>query len=199
MAAGMRVGVDEAGRGSLAGDVVVAAVGGLPHGAAWVAELRDSKRLGEKKRRRLAGHIQQEAAFVRIARRDAAFIDRHNILQSTMDAVREVVHAAPGEARDIVVDGDCLPADVPDHVRCLPKADDTVPEVMAASIVAKTTRDAAMVALHAQHPEYGFASHKGYGTLGHRRAMGAHGTLTGVHRETFRWSLPEPPAIFAKT
>ena len=158
----MRCGVDEAGRGPLAGPVFAAAVSlGAAHG---IKGLADSKTLSAAQREALAVQIRQSAVAWAVASASVEEIDALNILQATLLAMRRPQIAYPARA---VVRGDAL-----------------IAEISAASILAKTSRDAVMVALHARYPVYGFDRHKGYGTAAHLDALREHGAC-GVHRRSF--------------
>lgn len=161
-------GVDEAGRGPLAGAVYAAAVmldPGRP-----IAGLDDSKRLTARQRDRLAAAIHDQAAACAIATASVAEIDALNILQATLLAMRRAVEALPLAPSAVWVDGlHCPPLALP--MRALVEGDRLVPAISAASILAKTARDAAMLELEARYPGYGFARHKGYGTPQHLRAL----------------------------
>jgi len=188
------VGVDEAGRGPLAGPVVAAAVILDPERP--VTGLADSKALGAPERERLALLLQERALCWCVAIASPAEIDAINILQATMLAMRRAVlgllgsvsGATPfGEVR-VEVDGNRLPsfdgvAGVAEAVAIV-KGDATQPAISAASILAKTARDRVMEQLDTRHPEYGFAIHKGYPTPAHLAALKAHGP-SSVHRQSF--------------
>jgi len=188
------VGVDEAGRGPLAGPVVAAAVILDPERP--VTGLADSKALGAPERERLALLLQERALCWCVAIASPAEIDAINILQATMLAMRRAVlgllgsvsGATPfGEVR-VEVDGNRLPsfdgvAGVAEAVAIV-KGDATQPAISAASILAKTARDRVMEQLDTRHPEYGFAIHKGYPTPAHLAALKAHGP-SSVHRRSF--------------
>ena len=198
---GMLAGIDEAGRGALAGPLLVACVGGLPTGAEWIDELRDSKRLSPAKRERLFTHIQRDCDWVDTERVEAEEVDRVNILQATlggMAALLDRVRDAKDVAR-VVVDGDVLPETATGDTRivALVKADDAVREAMAASIVAKVTRDRIM-ALHGDQ-RFSFARHKGYGTKAHYAELREHGPTT-FHRKSFNLrSSGKLPFIISET
>lgn len=174
-------GVDEAGRGPLAGPVVAAAVildPGQP-----IAGLADSKQLSERVRDELASSIRARARAWAVASASVDEIDALNILQATLLAMRRAVTALEVEAELVLVDGvQCPVLDFP--VRAVVRGDACIAEISAASILAKVTRDAEMVALHRLHPEYGFDQHKGYPTPAHLAALRAHG-VSLVHRRSF--------------
>ena len=174
-------GVDEAGRGPLAGPVTAAAVI-LPPGLC-IEGLDDSKKLSEARREALYEVITREALAIGVSCVGAERIDEINILQATMQAMAEAVAALAIRPDFILVDGNRLPlwehdaeAVVGGDAKCLC--------VAAASIVAKVTRDKLMAVYDAAHPGYGFARHKGYGTEAHIAAIGALG-LIGIHRRSF--------------
>ena len=182
------IGVDEAGRGPLAGAVVAAAV--ILPGRFQIEGLTDSKKLSEKKRNALYQQITEHCHWS-VGEASSIEIDELNILQATMLAMRRAIinlekdYLAHYESTSykVLVDGNCCP-DVPN---CKPiiKGDLTVPVISAASIIAKVSRDRQMQDFDTRYPEYGFAKHKGYGTKEHLLALSRYGALKGVHRYSF--------------
>lgn len=174
-------GVDEAGRGPLAGDVVAAAV--ILDPASPVPGLRDSKKLTATRREALAELIRERALAWAVARASVAEIDRLNILHASMLAMHRAVQALQPQPGYVLVDGNRLPrwsyAAEP-----VVGGDDRVPAIAAASILAKVQRDRELVELDARYPGYGFAAHKGYPTRAHLAALRALG-VTPVHRRSF--------------
>jgi ribonuclease HII len=174
-------GVDEAGRGPLAGPVVAAAV--ILDPCHPIAGLADSKQLSARARDQLASSIRGRARAWAVASASVDEIDALNILQATLLAMRRAVTALDVEAELVLVDGVQCPAlDLP--ARAVVRGDASVAEISAASILAKVTRDAEMLALHHLHPQYGFDRHKGYPTPAHLAALRAHGASL-VHRRSF--------------
>ena len=185
-------GVDEAGRGPLAGPVFAAAV--ILHPQRPIDGLRDSKKLSAERRDELAPLIKQHALSWAIAECSHEEIDNINILQATMLAMRRAVEALSTVPTVALIDGNRSPVMM---IRCCPiiEGDDKVHAISAASILAKTARDAALVSRHALYPEYGFDQHKGYGTAMHLERLREHGACP-VHRRSFapvRAVLPVAP------
>lgn len=176
-------GIDEAGRGPLAGPVVVAAVVFAP-GRTPVNGLDDSKTLSERKRELLYPRIVERALAYRIVFIEADEIDRRNIFQATMHGMREALRAVAHVADAARIDGNHLPRDLPCPAEAWIGGDARCRAIMAASILAKVARDARMRELHAAHPEYGFDRHKGYASLQHLNALRAHGPCP-QHRRSF--------------
>lgn len=174
-------GVDEAGRGPLAGPVVAAAV--ILDPSRPIAGLDDSKQLSEKKREALAPVIRECALAFAVARADVHEIDDINILQATLLAMRRAVAALLPAAQAVVVDGNRL-TDFGLPAEAVVGGDARVPAISAASILAKVARDQEMIALDAEFPGYGFARHKGYGTAVHMAALERLGP-TPHHRRSF--------------
>jgi ribonuclease HII len=183
---GFVAGIDEAGRGPLAGPVVAAAVI-LPRGRG-PRGIADSKTLTEPERRRLAAAIRRDALCFGIGWADPAEIDALDILQATHLAMRRAVLALAVPPRRLLVDGDRLPAlgglGGPLEAVAIVRGDATERSIGAASILAKTARDAYMEQIDAWYPAYGFARHKGYPTALHRRALERHGPCP-LHRRSF--------------
>lgn len=178
---GLMAGVDEAGRGPLAGPVVAAAV--MLDDAHPILGLADSKILTEKKRERLFDEIRAKALCCCIAEASVEEIDRLNILQATMLAMRRAVEGLRLKPAKVLVDGNCLPVlKIP--AEAIVKGDSKVQAISAASILAKVYRDRQCLAMHESHPEYGFAAHKGYPTAEHIAALREHG-VTAWHRRSF--------------
>lgn len=178
---GLVAGVDEAGRGPLAGPVVAAAVILDDHKP--IKGLADSKKLTALRREKLFDEIRAKALCCSVALATVEEIDRLNILQATMLAMRRAVQGLRLKPGKVLVDGNRLPPlDV--LAEAVVSGDALVPAISAASILAKVTRDRLLCELHQQHPEYGFDRHKGYGTAQHLRALQAHGALA-VHRRSF--------------
>ncbi|MGM0562736.1 MAG: ribonuclease HII [Pseudomonadota bacterium] len=174
-------GVDEAGRGPLAGAVVAAAVvldPGRP-----IAGLNDSKKLSEKRREALYGEICESASAWCIARASVEEIDRLNILHASMLAMKRAVEGLGMLPRRALIDGNRCP-DLTVPVEAIIKGDGRVACIGAASILAKVARDRDMLSLHQQYPEYGFDRHKGYPTPLHREKLALLGP-TPVHRRSF--------------
>lgn len=178
----MIAGVDEAGRGCLAGPVVAGAVI-LP--AEWsVAAINDSKQLSPATRETLFEVIQRDAVSVGIGIIDEQTIDRVNILQATYLAMEQAISRLAPAPDYLLLDAVTLTRlTLPQHG--MPKGDCRSISIAAASILAKVTRDRLMVEFDQQYPQYGFAAHKGYGTTQHRQAIAAHGPCP-IHRKTFR-------------
>jgi len=174
-------GVDEVGRGPLAGDVVAAAV--ILDPARPIAGLRDSKKLSAPRREALALRIKEQALAWAVARASVAEIDQLNILQAALLAMHRAVQALHPQPTYVLVDGNRLPrwdyASEP-----VVKGDDRVPAIAAASILAKVQRDGELLELERLYPGYGFAAHKGYPTAAHLEALRTLG-VTPVHRRTF--------------
>ena len=173
-------GVDEVGRGPLAGDVVAAAViltDSPPEG------VTDSKMLTPERREALAKRIRDEAVSWALGRATVAEIDEQNILQASLLAMRRAVEALPIQPSLVLVDGNRLPK-WPYEARAIVKGDLTEPSIGAASILAKVQRDAEMLALHEHYPAYGFDQHKGYPTKAHLAALESSG-VSPVHRRSF--------------
>jgi len=175
-------GVDEAGRGPLAGPVVVAAV--ILHPKRPIDGLDDSKKLTEKRREALYPQIVERALAWRVEFVDVDEIDRINIYQATMVGMARAVHALAPAAERVLVDGNRLPRGLPCPARAIVGGDALEQSIMAASILAKVARDRAMVALHEQWPDYGFDQHKGYSAPLHLAALLAHGPCVH-HRRSF--------------
>ena len=175
-------GVDEAGRGPLAGPVSAAAV--ILDEACPIEGLADSKKLSEKQRDRLASVIRERALAWAVAYAEVDEIDRLNILQATLLAMKRAVQALQIQPQQILVDGlYCPQTGIPGHA--IVKGDSKVAAISAASILAKTARDELMLHLHEQYPQYGFDGHKGYPTAAHLAALREHGA-SAVHRRSFR-------------
>lgn len=172
-------GVDEAGRGPLAGPVVAAAV--ILDPDREIGDLRDSKMLTAEGRDRLALRIRAEAIAWAVASADVAEIDSLNILQASLLAMRRAVAALALAPTEALVDGDHCP-DFGCPARAIVKGDRDVPSISAASILAKTTRDAMLVELDRLYPAYGFAQHKGYATREHLAALNRHGPCPAHRR-----------------
>ncbi|OIN07750.1 ribonuclease HII [Oceanisphaera psychrotolerans] len=172
-------GVDEVGRGPLVGDVVTAAVILDPDNP--IPGLGDSKKLSEKKREQLAPLIRERALAWAIGRCSPAEIDELNILQATMLAMSRAVAALSVPPGFVFIDGNRCP-ELPMPAQAVVKGDSRVAEISAASILAKVARDQEMIALDAQHPQYGFARHKGYPTKDHLAALAQHGVLPEYRR-----------------
>ena len=175
-------GVDEAGRGPLAGPVCAAAVILDPNQP--IEGLNDSKKLTAKKREALAPLIKARALAWCIAWADVSEIDSLNILQATMLAMTRAVEGLQVKPELILVDGNRTPKNLPAPASAVVKGDAKVAAIAAASILAKTARDAKMVALDAVYPGYGFAKHAGYGTAQHIEVIRTLG-ITPEHRRTF--------------
>jgi ribonuclease HII len=174
-------GVDEAGRGPLAGPVYAAAV--ILNHQHPIAGLADSKKLSEKKRNLLAIEIRQHAAAWAIATASVDEIDEINILRASLLAMRRAVEALAVQPHEVLVDGlYCPETGLPS--RAIIKGDSSVAEISAASILAKTARDAAMLEMHERFPQFGFADHKGYPTAAHIAALKLHG-VSPEHRKSF--------------
>jgi ribonuclease HII len=174
-------GVDEAGRGPLAGPVFAAAVildPGKP-----IPGLRDSKKLTEAKRDELAPLIRAHALAWAVAQASEAEIDKINILQASMLAMRRAVEALSVAPTLALIDGNRCPV-MKIQTIAIVGGDDKEEAISAASILAKTARDAALVALHVRYPEYAFDQHKGYGTALHLERLKLHGP-SPVHRRSF--------------
>lgn len=174
-------GVDEVGRGCLAGPVVAAAVILDPNRP--IKGLRDSKKLSAKKRDELAEEIKEKALAWSVAAMRPEVIDKINILQATLEAMKAAVEKLPIEPDFVQVDGNKLPK-WKWLSEAVVKGDDKVEWISAASIIAKTTRDAYMCKIAELYPQYGFEHHVGYGTAEHIKALKAYGP-TPIHRKTF--------------
>ena len=180
-ASGLVCGVDEAGRGPLCGPVVAAAV--ILDPARPIEGLADSKKLTEAARERLAPLIRERALAWAIAEASVEEIDRLNILHATMLAMQRAVMALGTAPAEVRIDGNRCPI-LPYPARAIVKGDATEPSISAASILAKTARDAAMRELDARWPQYGLAAHKGYPTAAHLTALAQHG-VQAFHRRSF--------------
>jgi len=178
----MLAGVDEVGRGPLAGPVVTAAVILSPDDP-MLGKYRDSKCVSEKKRIKQYHHIRKHAVAYAVAQGTTGDIERLNILHATMFAMRRCVEALPIQPNEVVVDGNRVP-DMAYPVSAVIGGDDLVQEIAAASIVAKVVRDRLMRYLDYKYPEYQFAKHKGYGTKVHMEALREHGPCP-IHRMDF--------------
>ncbi|MCB5247477.1 MAG: ribonuclease HII [Candidatus Cloacimonetes bacterium] len=176
------IGTDEAGRGALAGPVVVAAVA-LDYSAP-IPGINDSKKLTPIHRERLFELITASALAYRIVEIDAAWIDAHNILQATLKGMREAVCAIAARGDLCLIDGNQMPPGLPCPANCLIRGDSLSACVAAASILAKVHRDRLMAGYDPQFPLYGFAKHKGYGTAAHLQAISDHGPCP-IHRRSF--------------
>lgn len=179
---GRRVaGVDEAGRGPLAGPVVVAAV--ILGPACHITGLDDSKRLSPSRREQLFMQIRLGALAWSVVEVGAADIDRLNILQATLWGMQQAVERLAVIPDCILIDGNCAPVLI-GEVRTIVGGDRLEPAISAASILAKVTRDRLMIRLHRQYPQYGFDRHKGYPTVDHLYRLEQHGPCI-EHRKSF--------------
>jgi ribonuclease HII len=179
--AGLGAGVDEAGRGPLAGPVFAAAV--VLDASRPIPGLRDSKRLSAPARERLHDEIVERARGWAVGVAEVEEIDRLNILQATLLAMRRAVFALPEPPALVQVDGTQRPV-LPMAVQTVVRGDASVPAISAASILAKVRRDRLCAELHARHPQYGFDVHKGYPTAAHLDALRRHGPCP-AHRRSF--------------
>ena len=179
---GLVAGVDEAGRGPLAGPVVAAAV--ILDELKPIKGLADSKTLTALRREKLFDEIRAKALCCSIAEASVEEIGQINILQATLLAMRRAVEGLRLKPRLVLVDGNRLPV-LDMRAEAIVKGDLTVPAISAASILAKVHRDRWCIEFDLQYPQYGFARHKGYGTAEHLAALAAHGACP-QHRKTFR-------------
>lgn len=174
-------GVDEAGRGPLAGPVFAAAV--ILDPSKPISGLRDSKKLSESRREALAEQIKANAMAWSIAECSESEIDELNILHASMLAMRRAVESLNVAPTLALIDGNRCPL-MSIRSEAIVKGDDTVPAISAASILAKTARDAVLIALHEKYPHYGFNQHKGYPTELHLECLRKHG-VSPVHRKSY--------------
>jgi ribonuclease HII len=181
--AGLRVaGIDEAGRGPLAGPVFAAAV--ILDPAQPIAGLADSKILSAPRREELAGLVKERALAWGIASASVEEIDTLNILQATMLAMRRACESLPFIPDKALIDGNRLPVGLKCLAEAIIKGDATVAAISAASILAKTARDADCLVLHECYPHYAFDQHKGYGTVLHLARLNSYGPCV-AHRRSF--------------
>ncbi len=178
---GLVCGIDEAGRGPLAGPVVAAAV--ILDLARPIPGLNDSKKLSGKKRDALAALIRERAVTWAVAEATVEEIDRLNILHATLLAMQRAVAGLSIKPERAMVDGNRCPL-LAMPVEAVVKGDGKIASIAAASILAKTVRDAGMLALHAEYPHYGFDRHMGYPTAAHCAALATHGA-SPAHRRSF--------------
>jgi len=182
-------GIDEVGRGCLAGPVLASCVI-LGEGA---SKYNDSKKLTHLKRVKLFSSIRKEALYSNSIYRTADQIDQSNILASTLDCFSDLMTGAtsfvseyyPDAELEFLIDGNRLPKDAPDNASFVVKGDGKINSISAASILAKVTRDRWMDKLSVKHPGYGLEKHKGYGTKQHILALKELGPIPGLHRYTF--------------
>jgi ribonuclease HII len=179
---GLIAGVDEAGRGPLAGPVMAAAV--ILDDLHPIKGLADSKKLTALQRERLFDEIRGKALCFALAQASVQEIDELNILQATLLAMRRAVDGLRLIPKLVLVDGNRLPV-LPMRAEAIVQGDDKVAAISAASILAKVTRDRWCLELDHEHPAYGFAKHKGYGTAEHLAALQANGPCA-LHRKSFR-------------
>jgi len=175
-------GVDEVGRGPLAGAVVAAAV--ILDPASPIEGLNDSKKLTEKKRERLSKEIKEKALSWALGRAEVEEIDELNILHASLLAMKRAVEALPVTPEYALIDGNKCP-DINISCEAVVKGDSRVAAISAASILAKVSRDQEMVELDQQYPGYGLAKHKGYPTAVHMKALKEQG-VSSIHRRSFR-------------
>ncbi|WCE30427.1 ribonuclease HII [Vibrio sp. SCSIO 43137] len=175
-------GVDEVGRGPLVGDVVTAAVILDPNNP--IEGLTDSKKLSEKKRLALFPEIQEKALAWSVGRCSPEEIDQLNILHATMLAMQRAIAGLKVQPDLALIDGNRVP-ELPMQGEAVVKGDLRVAEISAASIIAKVVRDQEMEELDAEHPQFGFAKHKGYPTKAHFEAIEKHGVIE-QHRKSFK-------------
>lgn len=178
---GLVCGVDEAGRGPLAGPVVAAAV--ILDPSKPIQGLNDSKKLSEKKRALLALEIREKALAWCVAEATVEEIDRLNILQASLLAMQRAVAGLAVRPQKALIDGNRCPV-LPMPAEAIVQGDGKNAAIAAASILAKTVRDAGMLELHARYPEYGFDRHMGYPTAAHFAALAQYGA-SPVHRKSF--------------
>ena len=178
----LTAGVDEVGRGPLAGPVVTAAV--ILNPEYPIVGLNDSKKLTEKKRNLLVEEIKQHALAWSLGRAEVEEIDQINILHATLLAMRRALDNLSIRPDFVLIDGNRCP-DAPYKMQAVVGGDRLEPAISAASILAKVTRDAEMTELHDLYPEYGFVRHKGYPTVEHLTALRQHGVLP-IHRRSFK-------------
>ena len=176
-------GVDEAGRGPLVGSVFAAAVILPEHYD--LPKLTDSKKLTKKCRDELAPLIKEQALAYCIASANVAEIESLNILHATMLAMKRAILGLNVAPHEVLIDGNRVPPELPYAARAIVKGDLTEPAISAASVLAKTARDAEMYDLDKLYPEYGFGRHKGYGTPEHLAALEQYGVLA-EHRVGFK-------------
>jgi ribonuclease HII len=176
-------GVDEAGRGPLAGPVVAGAVvfpGGYSH-----SEIRDSKQLSAKKREMLDAMIRKDALAVGIGVIEPSVIDEINVLQASIMAMKEAVENLSLSVDYLLIDGNRpIQTEIPQET--IVKGDNLSVSIAAASIIAKVSRDRIMELYHRQYPQYNFIGNKGYATKEHREAIKRHG-FCKIHRRSFKW------------
>ena len=184
----LEAGCDEAGRGCLAGPVCAAAVI-LPKEFKNTL-LNDSKKLNEKTRDLLRPIIEKEALAFAVAFVDAGEIDRINILQASFKAMHKALEQLPMQPEQLLIDGNRFKTykNIPHH--CIIKGDGKYASIAAASVLAKTYRDAYMLQLHAQFPNYSWDTNKGYPSKAHRERIKLHG-FTPYHRKSFRCLPPQ--------
>ena len=175
-------GVDEAGRGPLAGPVVAAAV--ILHPDHPIEGLRDSKKLSARRRERLAAEIRERALAFAVASASVEEIDRLNILRATLLAMTRAIEGLDPRPRHVRIDGNRAPRLDGMRVETVIGGDDQDPAIAAASILAKTVRDGLMLQYAEQFPAYGFERHMGYGTAVHMAALREHGPCE-IHRRSF--------------
>ena len=175
-------GVDEAGRGPLAGPVAVAAV--ILDPARPIAGLDDSKKLTRAQREAIYPRIVERALAWHVEMVPVEEIDRLNILHATLEGMRRCILALGPQVELVRIDGNAVPRALPCLAEAVVGGDALEPAIMAASILAKVARDRLMCALHEQHPHYGFDVHKGYPTPAHLAALAAHGPCPH-HRRSF--------------
>ncbi len=182
----LTAGVDEAGRGALAGPVVAAAVVLDPQ--LDPALFRDSKSIGAGERDRLFKILLDSKSLIGVGVHSHRFVDKLNVLGATMSAMTRAVDRLPMVPLSILIDGNRVPRQLQGLAKAIVKGDATVPEISAASIVAKVTRDRIMTMLDKRFPHYKFAVHKGYATAIHYGALGQWGPCD-VHRKTFNLTV----------
>ena len=178
---GLMAGVDEVGRGPLAGPVVAAAV--ILHEKGTIRGLNDSKLLSAEERERLDREIRRRAVCCSVAEASVEEIDRFNILRAALLAMRRAVEGLVQQPSIVLVDGNQRP-ELTMPVRTVVGGDARVRAISAASIIAKVHRDRLLTALHDKHPQYGFDGHKGYSTPEHLAALREHGACPH-HRRSF--------------